>query len=145
MTAARVTGLLGASDLSFEPDDGLRRELHDGVIHVTTPAVYAEQGIPYFWRIDDGPRLQTFRLDPATGSYVLGADLGPGERGELTVPWPVTIDMVSSSCRTSAEDRPTPASSGRPAGSPSCRRSSSTGWSSPSGATGPWTGGGVVG
>lgn len=22
---------------------------------VTQPAIYAEQGIPYFWRIDDGP------------------------------------------------------------------------------------------
>jgi Uma2 family endonuclease len=34
---------------------------------VTKPAIYAEQGIPYFWRIDDGPTLQTFRLDPAAG------------------------------------------------------------------------------
>lgn len=177
MTAARVTGLLSASDLSFEPDDGLRRELHDGVMHVvpppsnnhsfavlaayralyanastdvvvlhdvgvhvglrrlyvpdllvvyrdtpfhdsgydpggvllvleavspgsvtldrvTKPAVYAEQGIPSFWRIDDGPRLQAYRLDPGTGSYVLDLELGPAECGELTQPWPVSLDMT---------------------------------------------------
>lgn len=177
MIAARVTGLLEAKDLSFEPDDGLRRELHDGVIHVVPPpsdnhgwesrisdraltaeapddvyilqnvgvhvglrrlyvpdltvvhrdtpyhdfaydpggvllvaeivspssvtldrvakpAVYAEQGIPYFWRIDDGPRLQAYRLDPATGSYVLDLELGRGERGTLTAPWTVELDMT---------------------------------------------------
>ena len=175
--AAPITGLLSAADLSFEPDDGLRRELHDGVIHVvpppsdhhswetlaiyralygsapddvlvlhdvgihvgirrlyipdlvvvyrdnpfhdngydpggvllvvevvspssvtldrvTKPAVYAEQGIPYFWRIDDGPTLQTFRLDPATGSYVRDAELGPDTRGELAAPWPLTVDTA---------------------------------------------------
>ena len=28
------TGLLTAADLSYEPDDGLRREFHDGVLLV---------------------------------------------------------------------------------------------------------------
>jgi Uma2 family endonuclease len=174
---APITGLLSAADLSFEPDDGLRRELHDGVIHVvpppsdhhswevravdralsaaapddvyilqnvgiqvgirrlyipdllvvyrdnpfhdngydpggvllvvevvspssvtldrvTKPAVYAEQGIPYFWRIDDGPTLQTFRLDPTTGSYLREAELGPDTRAELATPWPLTVDTA---------------------------------------------------
>lgn len=177
MSAARVPGLLSASDLSFEPDDGLRRELHDGVMHVVPPpsddhgwaaraadqalsanvpdtvyilqnvgvhvglrrlyvpdltvvhrgtpyhdfaydpggvvvvveivspssvtldrvakpAVYAEQGIPFFWRIDDGPRLQAYRLDPTTSGYVLDLELGPGEHGDLTAPWPVALDMT---------------------------------------------------
>ena len=58
------------------------------------PVVYAEQGIPYFWRIDDGPRLQVYRLDPDIGGYRLDLDLGPGERGELTTPWPVSLDMA---------------------------------------------------
>ena len=176
MTAARGTGLLTAADLAFEPDDGLRRELHDGVVHVvpppgdthswqvlalyralyataprdvfvlhdvgvhvglrrlyvpdltvvyrTTPfhdngfdpggvllvieclspgsvtmdriakpAVYAEQGIPFFWRVDDGPRLQTYALDPHTGAYGREIQLGPGETGAPASPWPVRIDM----------------------------------------------------
>jgi Uma2 family endonuclease len=175
--AAPMTGLLTAADLSFEPDDGLRRELHDGVIlvvpppsnshsweilsvyralhatapddvlvlhdvgvhvglrrlyvpdllavyrdnpfhdngydpggvllvvevvspssvtldRVTKPAVYAEQGIPYFWRIDDGPTLQSYRLDPATGSYTLDAELGPDSRAQLGTPWTVTVDTA---------------------------------------------------
>jgi Uma2 family endonuclease len=176
VTAARDTGLLAAADLAFEPDDGLRRELHDGVIHVVPPpgdthswqtlalyralyatapadvfvlhdvgvhvglrrlyvpdlmvvyrntpfhdngfdpggallvvecvspgsvtmdriakpAVYAEQGIPFFWRIDEGPRLQTYRLDPHSGVYGDAVELGPGEFGSPTSPWPVNVDM----------------------------------------------------
>jgi len=177
MTAARVTGLLSAADLIFEPEDGLRRELHDGVLHVvpppgnwhsweiriadrwltanapsdfyilqnvgvhvglrrlyvpdltvvhrdtpfhdyaydpsgvllvveavspssitldrvTKPAVYAEQGIPHFWRIDDGPRLLAYRLDMPTGGYLRQAEFGPGEKGALREPWPVEVDMT---------------------------------------------------
>lgn len=173
--AAPFFGLLTAADLSFEPTDGLRRELHDGVVHVvpppsddhgwevrvsdlalsvgapddvyvlqnvgvhvglrrlyvpdlmvvyrdtpfhdngydpggvllvveavspssvtldrvTKPAIYAEQGIPYFWRIEDGPRLQTYQLDH--DSYVLRSDLGPGETGPAVAPWSVSIDMI---------------------------------------------------
>lgn len=165
-----------AADLRFEPDDGLRRELHDGVVHVVPPpsddhawrtsavcdvlrtnapgdvyllqnvgvhaglrrlyvpdltvvyrgtpyhdfaydpggvllvvevvppssvtpdrraepGVYAEQGIPCFWRVDDGPRLQAFQLDPVTVEYLLATDLGPGEAGEVVAPWPVRIDV----------------------------------------------------
>ncbi len=175
--SAPLTGLLTAADLSFEPDDGLRRELHDGVVHVvpppsddhgwevrisdralsehapddvyvlqnvgihvglrrlyvpdlvvvyrstpfhdngydpggvllavevvspasvtldrvTKPAIYAEQGIPFFWRIDDGPRLHSYRLDPAAGRYVLDTEIGPGRSGEPAAPWPVRIDTT---------------------------------------------------
>jgi Uma2 family endonuclease len=177
VTALPNTGLLTAADLSSEPDDGLRRELYDGVVHVVPPpgyqhswrtlalyrvlyatapddvfvlhdvgvhvglrrlfvpdltvvdratpfhdngfdpggvllvvecvspgsvtmdriakpAVYAEQGIPYFWRVDDGPRVQNFRLDPKTGAYRCEVELGPGEVGELTAPWPVRLDTA---------------------------------------------------
>lgn len=175
--AAPFFGLLTAADLSFEPSDGLRRELHDGVVHVvpppsndhgwevhvadhslwadapddvyvlqnvgvhvglrrlyvpdlmvvyrdtpyhdngydpggvllvveavspssitldrvTKPAIYAEQGIPYLWRIDEGPRLQTYRLEPGTDSYALVSDLGPGEKGPAAAPWSVSVDMT---------------------------------------------------
>lgn len=51
-----MTGLLTAADLSHEPEDGLRRELHDGV--------------------------------------VLVVPLVPGEKADLTAPWPLTVDMA---------------------------------------------------
>lgn len=68
---------------------------------VTKPTVYAEQGIPFFWRIDGiddvaggpGLRLQAFRLDPATDGYRLVTELGPGESGEVVGPWTVHVDM----------------------------------------------------
>ena len=56
------------------------------------PAVYAEQGIPYFWRVDDGPRLQSYRLDPRTGRYDTAVEIDPGEAGEPLAPWPVHLD-----------------------------------------------------
>lgn len=172
-----TTGLRTAADLSHEPDDGLRRELHDGVVvvvpppdddhswvvlaayralsatvpddvyilhdvgvhvglrrlyvpdlvvvyrdtafhdngydpdgvllaaeavsassvtldRITKPAVYAEQGIPFYWRVEAEPRLLCHRLDPATGSYVLDRELAPGEKAELTAPWSLTVDMT---------------------------------------------------
>ena len=174
--ALYAPGLLTAADLAFEPDDGLRRELYDGVMHVSPPpgdthsfktlalyralyakapgdvfvlhdvgvhlgirrlfvpdlavvhrntpfhdngfdpggvllvvecvspgsvtmdrvakpAVYAEHGIPFFWRVDDGPRLHSFRLDPRSGVYGDAVELGPEEAGEPASPWPVRVDM----------------------------------------------------
>jgi Uma2 family endonuclease len=65
---------------------------------VTKPAIYAEMGIPYFWRIDSlggrGPRLEAFRLDPTTSQYVLEAELGPGDIGTIKHPWAVSVDMA---------------------------------------------------
>lgn len=65
---------------------------------VTKPALYAEQGIPWFWRIegiDEGaPRLQSLRLDPTTGTYECEAELGPRESGEVAGPWQVSIAMA---------------------------------------------------
>lgn len=173
--AIHSTGLLTAADLAYEPDDGLRRELYDGVMHVVPPpgddhgwevrvcdqaasaqapddvyilqnvgvhvglrrlfvpdllvvhrltpfhdngydpggvllvvecvspgsvtmdriakpAVYAEQGIPFFWLVDDGPRVKSYRLDPRTGHYRCEVELGPGEAGQLAAPWPVHLD-----------------------------------------------------
>lgn len=65
---------------------------------VTKPAIYAEMGIPYFWRIDSllgmGPRLEAYRLDPTTGEYTLQAEVGPGESTTLDQPWPIVVDMT---------------------------------------------------
>jgi len=69
---------------------------------VTKPAVYAEQAIPYFWRIDTldegGVRLQAYALAPK-GTYVQEAELGPGETGMLEHPWAVTVDMTDFALR----------------------------------------------
>jgi len=175
VTALPNIGLLTAADLDHEPDDGLRRELYDGVMHVVPPpsgdhgwevqacydalkaqapddvyllqnvgvhvgirrlfvpdlnvfrrdtpyhdngydpggvllvvecvspgsvtmdrlakpAVYAEQGIPFFWRVDEGPRVQSYRLDPRTGVHPGEVELGSGEAGDLVAPWPVHLD-----------------------------------------------------
>ena len=175
MTALPNIGLLTAADLAYEPDDGLRRELYDGVMHVVPPpggehgwAVqvcydalkaqapdnvyilqnvgvhvglrrlfvpdltvfrratpfhdngydpggvllviecvspgsvtmdrvakpvgYAEAGIPFFWRVDEGPCLQSFRLDPRTGTYETVVEIGPGQAGEPLAPWAVHLD-----------------------------------------------------
>ena len=177
MTTLPSIGLRSAADLSDEPDDGLRRELYDGVLHVVPPpggdhgwevqvcydalqvyapddvyllqnvgvhvgirrlfvpdltvfrrrtpfhdnaydprgvllvvecvspgsvtmdrvakpAVYAEQGIPFFWRVDEGPRLQSYRLNPRTGTYDEMVEIGPGESGEPLAPWPVHLDTT---------------------------------------------------
>jgi len=61
---------------------------------IIKPAVYAEQGIPFYWRIEAEPRLLCHRLNPATGSYVRSRELTPGEKAELTEPWPLTVDMA---------------------------------------------------
>ncbi len=45
---------------------------------ITKPAVYAEQGIPFYWRIEAEPRLLCHRLDSVIGGYVLDRELAPG-------------------------------------------------------------------
>ena len=175
MTAVPNIGLLTAADLDHEPDDGLRRELYDGVMHVVPPpggehgwqvqvcydalkvqapddvymiqnvgvhvalrryyvpdltvfhedtpyhdhgydpggvllvvecvspgsvtmdrvakpVGYAEAGIPFFWRVDEGPCLQSFRLDPRTGTYETMVEIAPGQAGEPLAPWAVHLD-----------------------------------------------------
>ncbi|MCA1672066.1 MAG: Uma2 family endonuclease, partial [Actinobacteria bacterium] len=60
---------------------------------ITKPAVYTEQGIPFYWRIEAEPRLFCHRLDPATYAYALDRELAPGEKADLTEPWSLTVDM----------------------------------------------------
>jgi Uma2 family endonuclease len=63
---------------------------------LTKPWNYAEAGIPYFWRIDQGPRLVALRLDPTLGEgrYIYDHELVPSEDGEVEHPWPAQIDMA---------------------------------------------------
>ena len=63
---------------------------------LTKPWLYAEAGIPYFWRIDQGPRLVALRLDPSLGDghYIYDTELVPSEDGEVEHPWSARIDMA---------------------------------------------------
>ena len=57
---------------------------------VTKPAIYAETGIPYFWRIDaldeGAARLQAYALDPGTRTYAKEAEFDSGETGTPGAP-----------------------------------------------------------
>ena len=65
---------------------------------ITKPAVYAEMGIPYFWRIDHSkegkPRLEVFVLDAGQRRYVQQDEFGPGDVGSMTDPWPIAVNMA---------------------------------------------------
>jgi hypothetical protein len=93
VTAAYAARLRTAADLSHEPDDGLRRELHDGVVYVVPPGSNV-----HAWRIDtvdEGePVLQAYALDGRTRTYVQEAELGPGDAAALEHPWTVAVDMA---------------------------------------------------
>ncbi|WP_035801023.1 Uma2 family endonuclease [Kitasatospora mediocidica] len=62
------------------------------------PGLYAEAGIPYYWRVergaDDLPEVYEFWLDRESGVYAPAPD-GAFHSGELKVevPFPVSIDL----------------------------------------------------
>ncbi|MFI2030242.1 Uma2 family endonuclease [Streptomyces buecherae] len=62
------------------------------------PAMYAEAGVPYFWRVergeDDAPVVHEFHLDARTGVYA-PAPAGPVHTDVLRtdVPYPVEFDL----------------------------------------------------
>ncbi|MEU1616252.1 Uma2 family endonuclease [Streptomyces sp. NPDC005722] len=59
------------------------------------PQLYAEAGIPHFWRVEKGggrlPVVYVFELEPATGTYV--ATGIHHERLKVSVPFAVDIDL----------------------------------------------------
>lgn len=59
---------------------------------ITKPAVYAQAGIPWFWRVEtrDGPALFTYRLE--RGHYAEAGSARPGERVAVTAAFPVSIE-----------------------------------------------------
>lgn len=63
---------------------------------ITKPWRYAQAGVPYFWRIDQGPRLVALRLDPTLGEghYIYDQELVPSEDGLVEHPWTAQIDMA---------------------------------------------------
>lgn len=56
---------------------------------ITKPAMYAESGIPAYWRIDEDYTTHCFRLE--AGAYTLVAKASRGERIDLDEPWPVSF------------------------------------------------------
>ncbi len=59
---------------------------------LTKPALYAEAGIPCFWRVelDEGPSAFVYRLE--ADSYVQIDSARPGEDLVLEEPFPVRLD-----------------------------------------------------
>lgn len=59
------------------------------------PQLYAEAGIPHFWRVefvDDRPTVYVYELDPATKSYVpMGIH---HDRLKVSVPYEIDIDLT---------------------------------------------------
>jgi Uma2 family endonuclease len=57
------------------------------------PALYAEAGIPFYWRIEtfNGVEVHTHRLNPINGTYV--ADGLFTTLIEVAEPWPIKIPV----------------------------------------------------
>lgn len=70
---------------------------------VTKPALYAEAGIPFYWRIETDPAItiHTHRLDATAGVYVLTGSYD----GTVTTdePWPMTFEVAQLKPRGSAD------------------------------------------
>lgn len=61
------------------------------------PQLYAEAGIPHFWRVEqgnDGPAVHTYELDPAASDYHLTGI--HHRRLCTTVPFPVDIGLTQA-------------------------------------------------
>ena len=56
------------------------------------PLRYAEARIAHFWRIDAGPDMHTYELDPVTGAYFLTGI--HHERLAVAAPFAVDIDLT---------------------------------------------------
>lgn len=61
---------------------------------VAKPALYAEAGIPYYWRVetDGGIAAHTYRIDPSAGVYLPTGE--HTEAVETDQPWALTIPMA---------------------------------------------------
>jgi Uma2 family endonuclease len=60
----------------------------------TKPSLYAEVGIESYWRVertDAGPAVHLYRLTEA-GTYHLEHSVAPGERREVTLPYPLVVE-----------------------------------------------------
>jgi len=91
-------------DLDELPEDGVRREIIDGVLivspgsvtmdRITKPALYAQAEIPFYWRIEteQGIVVHTHRLDPVAGVYLATGAFE--ELVETDEPWPIRLPVA---------------------------------------------------
>ncbi len=60
------------------------------------PQLYADAGIPHFWRVEDGgegkPVVYVYELDPATETYAVKGIFR--DRLKLDVPFPIDINLM---------------------------------------------------
>ncbi|HEV2087994.1 MAG TPA: Uma2 family endonuclease [Cryptosporangiaceae bacterium] len=66
----------------------------------TKPAMYAEAGIPAYWRVETDPALvvHTYRLDAPRGGYE--APASHGEVVAVTDPWPIALSISAIAPRS---------------------------------------------
>lgn len=60
---------------------------------ITKPALYADAGIPFYWRIetDGGIRVHTYKIDPEQESYLPGGIFETAI--DVTEPWPIHVPI----------------------------------------------------
>jgi Uma2 family endonuclease len=96
LVASRDAGLADHSGILDPEDVALAVEIVSPssrtTDRLTKPALYARAGIPSFWRVEleDGPAVFAYRLEH--GAYVEVAAVRPGERLDVSDPFPVTFD-----------------------------------------------------
>jgi Uma2 family endonuclease len=60
----------------------------------TKPALYAEAGIPHYWRVEtgrDGPTVYVYALAEDCAAYSCTHLVRPGETVSIDEPWAVTL------------------------------------------------------
>lgn len=81
-----------AVEAASEDSEGRDREVK--------PRKYAQAGIPHYWRVEENEGLlvvHVHELDPATQAYGLTGIFH--DKLELTVPFPVDIDLTANNRR----------------------------------------------
>ncbi|MEU8659681.1 Uma2 family endonuclease [Actinoplanes philippinensis] len=58
------------------------------------PAVYAEAGIPEYWRVEAGPVLRTYAL-AESGGYRPSRDVTAEEQAKLDSPYPIRVSLAA--------------------------------------------------
>jgi Uma2 family endonuclease len=60
----------------------------------TKPALYAQAGVPHYWRVEtgpDGPTVHVYTLVADAASYTRAHVVRPGATVAVDAPWPVTL------------------------------------------------------
>jgi Uma2 family endonuclease len=63
----------------------------------TKPALYAEAGIEYYWRVErtsNGPEVHLYET-AVSANYVLMRSVKAGERHEVALPYPMVVEPAA--------------------------------------------------